>query len=395
MDTVPVDVREHDPWSVNAPGDYKPNSDGLPASHSSGLEPGSRDENGGVADPEEGLFGGGVAEVGDSLEEPFDVLKDVEDFETSPGDDWDYDRPPSDALGAADAIGEPPSFYDSTLEAESLDEPEPVAEYEDDLSETLYESDVDAADLPRLIAVDKFVNGVEDATPEQRGEIGELLVDLNKRRLFNLVRWMEGKAWTGDSLVLFLEFRALWVENPQWWECTFWSSKINYWSTYWNASTLSRDGCYELVQSRLICEADEVIDQGWLRDWEDLEVWKRGFPSFAAFAVFRAGLPEGEDWKAYLSSWLGLGSSIENGSWDADNGYRAVGYDAVLFSTLTGGPQCREDDSPYRHPHGRRLWFAVQDWYDAAEWHDGLGWPHSWMEAEHPYLPYESPHIAD
>ncbi len=143
------------------------------------------------------------------------------------------------------------------------------------------------------------------------------------------------KAWTGDSLVLFLEFRALWVENPQWWECTFWSSKINYWSTYWNASTLSRDGCYELVQSRLICEADEVIGQGWLRDWEDLEVWKRGFPSFAAFAVFRAGLPEGEDWKAYLSSWLRYGSPIENGPWDANNGYRAGGYDAVLFSTLT------------------------------------------------------------
>ena len=188
MDTVPVDLREHDPWSVDALRDNKPGSDGLPASHSSSLEPGGRDENGGVADPDEGLFG--VTEVGDSLEEPFEVLRDVE---TSPRDDWDYEQPPSDALGAADAIGEPPSFYDATLAAECLDEPEPVAEYEDDLSETLYESDVDTADLPRLIAVDEFVNGVEDATLEQRGEIGELVGELNKRRLFNLLRWMEGK----------------------------------------------------------------------------------------------------------------------------------------------------------------------------------------------------------
>ena len=391
MDTVPVDLREQDPWSVDALRDNKPGSDGLPASHSSSLEPGGRDENGGVADPDEGLFG--VTEVGDSLEEPFKVLRDVE---TSPRDDWDYEQAPPDALEAADAVGEPPSSSDGgILDADSLDEPEPVAEYEDDLSEALYESDVDGADLPRLIAVDEFMNGVEEATPEQRGEVGELLGELSKRRLFNLLRWMEGKTWTGDSLVLFLELRALWVENPQWWECTFWSSRINHWWTYWNASTLSRDGCYELVQSRLDCDADEIIDQRWLEDWENLELWKHGFASFAAFAIFRAGLREGEDWKAHLGSRDEFDSSTDSGSWDAFDGYRAGGYDEVLFSSLAGVPQCRENDSPYRHPHGRTVWFAVQDWYDAAEWHDGLGWPHSWVGARHPYLLPGSPEMPD
>ena len=295
-------------------------------------------------------------------------------------------------MEAVDSIAESPSpFYNAAPEGEPLDEPEPVAEYEDELSEALYESDVDAADVQRLVAIDEFMNRVEGVTPEQRGEVDELLSELSKRRMFNLLTWMESKAWTGNSLILFLEFRALWEQSSHWWECTFWSSRINHWWTYWNASTLSRDGCYELIQSRLDCDVDEVIDRGWFRDWEELEVWKRGLSSFAAFAVFRAGLREGDDWKADLGSRLGIDTQVENGPWDANNGYRAAGYDAVLFSSLAGGAHCREDDSPYRNPHGPTLWFAVQDWYDAAEWHDDLGWAYSWVEAEHPYLLPGSP----
>ena len=126
--------------------------------------------------PTRDSFDVGAAEVGDSQEEPLDLLSDVEGFPAWPGDAWDHPEAPQDALEAVDSIAESPSpFYNAAPEGEPLDEPEPVAEYEDELSEALYESDVDAADVQRLVAIDEFMNRVEGVTPEQRGEVDELL----------------------------------------------------------------------------------------------------------------------------------------------------------------------------------------------------------------------------
>ena len=54
-DEAPPDFLEHDPWSVDPPGDDKPGSDGSPVSHSSGVELGGQYEDEGVADADQGL----------------------------------------------------------------------------------------------------------------------------------------------------------------------------------------------------------------------------------------------------------------------------------------------------------------------------------------------------
>ena len=273
------------------------------------------------------------------------------------------------------------------------DEPEPFAEYDSDLSEILHISE-DVSDLYRNIKIDELIAGISSSTNRQRAQIFQLLEYLSTGRLRIWLPWLHAQSWTGHSLFLFLDFRLNhWEENPEWWEYTFWHSRFGHWWTYpsSNYNILSLDATYMLVHARLSYPSQEIIDEAWLKDWEDFALWKQGFPSFASFAVFRAEIAGGEDWRRIL---------ISNSDYSEINveeqGLSAL-YDVShrvepLMASLDGGRySVWEDHLPYRNPRRSLLWFAMQDQYDPAEWHDNLGWPHDWIEAVHPYLLVPSP----
>ena len=270
------------------------------------------------------------------------------------------------------------------------DEPEPFAEYDSELSEDLYIPDNDVSDRSRKLKIDEFVAAVSNLTHAQQGQIIELLETLSIGRLRSWLPWLREKDWTGHSLLLFLEFRLIhWEENPQWWESSYWNAWVDHWWSYSNSGTLSLDGALTLVQARLHCSPDEIVDELWFKDWVDYAVWKRGLTSFAAYAIFRAGLLEGENWLELLT-WY---SEFEPGEETRSSlVYESYNPKDIDLPSIPIGDSYRfwEDHSPFRNSNGTLLWFAAQDWYDPSEWHDNLDWAYGWLEGENPYLPDEA-----
>ena len=255
-------------------------------------------------------------------------------------------------------------------DVELLDEPEPLAEYDSELAEALYYTSEDTEIRPIDLRLDELISSIECATETQRNQIYALLSKFSSKRLSNWLKWLHDQEWIGQSLLLFLEFRDLWADTPQWWEYSVWSHWLDRWWFYSNPSVLSRDAAYEVIQQRLHCQPDEIIEESWFRDWDDLALWRHGFTSFASFVVFRAGLNAGEDWMSYLSrESLGDDSplALNRNSHSNDSG--------DILDLWADRLRVWENDSPYRtYVGGPPLWFAVQDWYDPAEWHDHLGW---------------------
>lgn len=231
------------------------------------------------------------------------------------------------------------------------DEPEPLAEYDEDLSEPVYVSDVDDVGIRIAVGIDEFIASVPEVSDRQRNRIAQLLDDLEPMRLRRLLPWLHQNSWTGPSLLLFLEFHSIWEDSSNLWEYRFWWARYGDWWSYHSKSQLSRDNMRRLVQLRLHCSPEEVIAEAWFTDWEDFEMWKRGFPSFARFALFRAELAEGEDWQDSLSTYE---TDTQD---DADS--------LTLQNPASEFIEVLASDS--------LQWFANQDWYDPSEWHDNLG----------------------
>ena len=181
------------------------------------------------------------------------------------------------------------------------DEPEPLAEYDSELSEPLYEISFDRIDdLERELRIDHLVAFIDDASNKQRILIAEMLRRFGNAKLRNWIVWLSNKEWTGNSLLLFLEFFNLWYENSQWWEYWYWDKRLG-WLPGFSRHILTRDEAYQWVQRFPHCGPNELVDESWYEDWELFEVWRYGFDSFIAFVRFRFDLDEGEEWRHHLS----------------------------------------------------------------------------------------------
>lgn len=250
--------------------------------------------------------------------------------------EWGEQEPSDEDILGIDADADDVEEWDDGLgyaEIDSeYDEPVPSAEYNYELHEPLHVADVAHVDIGNKVRIDEFISGIDDISDAQSDQIAELLGNLGRSRLLS---WLsEYDDWTGHSLILFLEFRTIWENNHEWWESRFgWRRYGSWWHprNRYNKSNLTRDWMRELILHRLHCSAEEVIDEEWFDDWEISEMWRRGFPTFAAFALFRAEIGEDADWQASLDSWEG------------DN-------------------QTNDESIPY------------QDWYGVNKWRDNLGW---------------------
>ena len=246
------------------------------------------------------------------------------------------------------------------------DEPEPSAEYDDDIRESLHPVNYDLSDISLALRLDEFVASVESANDAQRMEIIQMLETLSTNRLHRWLSWLREQEWTGRSLTLFLDFRLnYWEETPEWWVSSY--SRYEHWGAYPKSyNALSLDATLTLVQARQNYDASEIIDATWLKDWEDLELWKLGFPSFASFAVFRASQNDGEDWYSHI-----IANTDFYTSQSILTLYRlsARGRSEPILAAMDERHRVWEEFLPYGN-----YWFAIQDWYDPNEWHDGLGW---------------------
>lgn len=264
-------------------------------------------------------------------------------------------------------------YENSPSGPDDYDAPEPLAEYDGKLADPLYKPEFDDGNLIRNLGVDEIIASAKDVTDEQCDRIAKALHEYSPRKLSNLLRWLKGKTWTGRALLLFLEFRILWNEHPHWKEGYFWSEQLRDWRLSPRPAVLRRNDCYLLVNARLHCSPDEVIDEEWFEDWDRFALWEYGFLSFASFALFRAQHEDG-DWQNSLKSnpKIAPGYSQENGFLDT--------YDLVEVNThaslmLPGNDVYRMHQDYFQSlPQFNRmwLWYMVQDWHNPAEWHDNL-----------------------
>ena len=294
-------------------------------------------------------------------------VEDDDDIDGADTDDWDgeYDSESSaemsallewDEINFSDAeFGHHSGLNGEAVDDTYLDEPEPLIEYDSLLRKPLYQVDIDDSDLFRTFPVDQLVSSIDEMNDSQAGESTDLLLDFSTSRLRIWLPWLRRQNWTGESLLLFLQFRVYWEENSGLWEASFWDSRFGCWRPTWSRYNLSRDDQFDLIQSRMGHSPESVIDGAWFQDWERFALWKYGFQAFAEFALFRALIADGEDWRN-LVDWYHSNSIVQNDH-QSEDGWS---IDGLISRT-------DKRSSPV-------FWFASQDWYDSLEWHDGLGW---------------------
>ncbi len=157
---------------------------------------------------------------------------DVEDDDDIDGTDtgeWDggYDSESSAEMSALlewDEInfsgaefGQHSGLNGVSIDDTYLDEPEPLIEYDSLLREPLYQVDIDDPDLFRTIPVDQLVSSIDEINDSQAGEITDLLLDFSTSRLRRWLPWLRRQNWTGESLLLFLQFQAYCEVDPRNW----------------------------------------------------------------------------------------------------------------------------------------------------------------------------------
>ena len=178
------------------------------------------------------------------------------------------------------------------------DEPEPAVEYDPDLREVLHVVDYDTTDLARRLKINELLSSILYATELQKERIVDLLDKISASKLRSWFPLLREQQWTGDSIILFLEFRTIWESKPEWWENSYWDRQLKCWNPSFDRSSLTLNDTYALIQRRLHCQAYEVIEESWFEEYDYFTLWTRGFRSFASFALYRASLRLDEDWKS-------------------------------------------------------------------------------------------------
>lgn len=183
------------------------------------------------------------------------------------------------------------------------DEPDPTVDPRSDLGEELYPPDNSVNDVSLELKIHDLLLLVASIDDEQKERCTALLTRLGVRKLRFVLPWLRTREWRGRTLSLFLEFRELWCrkDNARWWESWYWDQRLRVWNPTYQRSNLRLDVAYELMQLRSHCRPNEVIDATWFEDWDHHSVWKLGIPSFANFAVFRAGLATNGNWLDWLT----------------------------------------------------------------------------------------------
>ena len=231
--------------------------------------------------------------------------------------------------------------------------PDVLLDYQPDLGIPLYDASDDELNLIPLLGIDELIACIENISVQESEQVRDLLSGLSSARLRRLLPWLTDHEWTGNTLVLFLQFWETWDQCSEYWVHLQWSPGAKFWFTWANRNSMTLESSYALVWRRRDFDPEMVIDPEWLEDWESIDVWvrvKSGFYSFASFAEYRSGLKYGEDWR--ITTEIPLDSELQ---W----------------------PEHRHQ-LEYRNTRPYKDWFRVsyleQGWHDPSDWHDGLGW---------------------
>lgn len=210
---------------------------------------------------------------------------------------WDHE----DELAAVD----PGDQWSEVAPEPPLDwmEPDPAIDASSELSEALYPPDESITDISRELKIGELLAQIEPITSEQRARCHGLLAACGVGRLRRWIPWLRNRHWSGAELQLFLEFRRHWESsaNVRWWETFRWDYFQQEWMPSYQSGTLTLDHGRELVERRAHCAVRDVVEPAWFAEWEAHAAWELGVRSFASFAVLRASVGDGDDWREHLA----------------------------------------------------------------------------------------------
>ena len=253
-------------------------------------------------------------------------------------------------------------------EEELLDEPILTGEFDPDLRSELYEA-FDSIDIAHVdIRLDLFLARVS-LSEEQDRQVRDYLKTFSKIKRSNWLTWLTSKVWTGQTLILFVQFLAYWEDNPEWWESNWYDPRHGWLpSTSPRPNALSRDNAYCIVHDRIDFPPDKMIDSSWFGELDYYSLWQYDYPTFASFAKFRAELEDGEKWEDLVDWRSDEEERIESEYW---TGHTRIPINRSVQDIVAD----RLADLPtYSHTVNVQHWYDIQDWYPKDEWHDNLGW---------------------
>ena len=291
----------------------------------------------------------------DRVEEPHSDEDDFPDYQFEDEPRVGLDEEPFEEPVPTDEFDY--GLYDESYqrEEEPLEEPIPTTDPDSGLSSKLYPEPESIVLTDIDIRFDKFLAsiGLSEVQDEQ---IRDRLKDFSKARLSNWLNWFASKIWTGQTLLLFIQFYDYWEINSEWWESGWYHQKYGW--QIGQSNILSRDDAYYIVHCRVEFPPYEVIDPLWFKEWNRDSLWRYGFLSFASFAKFRAALDDDEEWKYMVEL-----ESVEDGM--------AADYWSDQ-SIRIGIPIGDSATSLCFHTTSVAHWYDIQDWYPKHEWHDNL-----------------------
>ena len=239
-----------------------------------------------------------------------------------------------------------------------LDLPEPIEDFDGKRSQVQFDLETDEdVDVKWNLQIDELIARLGGTGDTRFSELSELVWAFCYRRTHRF-NWLKENAWEIENLRLFMEFLHCWEANQEWWEGSFYNQWLGSWQPVWNRGNLSLDSCYSLVQLRSDCSPEEVIDEDWLEDWHEYELWAKGFTSFLSYALFRARLGDNVDWYQQIVR-LDLDEEWPKQPGELANEIPEESEEFSLVELID-----RRNTLPD--------WLLHQDWYSASEWLDYL-----------------------
>ncbi len=275
----------------------------------------------------------------DSLPDTRDDLLELEDDDLPFFDDWFDSHSPNEGADQ-DAF-------------RGYEEPEPNAEYDAGLHETLHQATQSKRNLRRNLEIDEWLSKIDYLDDAAVQEIKDTLIGFSVQRCNSWFRWMRRKQW--DALLL-IEFCRVWSDFESYSDLRKglrWSDSSKRWYEIETRSGWTFENQLLLLERSMRGLSGQLIDYEWLSDWQASDPWLRvrnRFFTFASFAVYRSSLNDTEDWQLRPDFGVDFVTPIEHHRYERSISYFNPGHSSMLSS------------------NSLESWFNNQDWYPTNEW---------------------------
>ena len=180
------------------------------------------------------------------------------------------------------------------------DEPEITADYEADLHEDLFQTSIPTRGIKRNLEINEWLSSIEQLDEDTIETITSTLLKFTNHRFAYWIAWLRQRPWDEFTLIRFFSFRKLYKYRKDYWQRMQLRPITRQWQLIEDYYSLSLTDSLTLIERRIQCPIDRIIDDEWIYEWNNLDVsfrYANNCLRFSDFALYRSQLSYGEDWK--------------------------------------------------------------------------------------------------